>query len=542
MTDLLIQNAQIYTQIPGQPWVESVLVLQGRVAAVGHLEEILELTPPSTPAIDMGGSLVLPGFTDSHIHFHDMAQRRGQVELYAASSLEDALDRIGQHAAGLPPEAWVLGYGWNESNWPDPEFPTRHELDPITGGRPAIIWRTDLHAAVANSAALQAAGIDHGVPNPSSGIIDHDTDGLPTGVLRELAINLVRQVIPAPDEATATANLLVTAADLHRQGIVAVHDQRMKDHNEEGRQALRLYTRLHAQKRLPLRVTCNVEAANIEHLIALGLESGFGDEWVRLGFIKLFADGSLGARTAWMLEPYEGDSNNSGMYLTPPDEIARVIQRAHRHGLAISIHAIGDRANREVLDIFEEVMAAGSDHPPALPHRIEHVQSLQPEDWPRLAALDIVASPQPIHCTDDFPNTDLLWGERGRNTYAFRSLLAAGTTLAFGSDAPVASFNPWWGIHAAVTRQRGDGSPRGGWHPEQRLSVAEAVEAYTLGPAIATGQSHQQGRIAPGYLADFIVLDRDIFTCDPAEIRDTQVEMTILAGEIVYPNDLTGSH
>jgi predicted amidohydrolase YtcJ len=535
MTDLLIQNAKIYTQMPGQPWADAVLVLQGRVVAVGPAEELQELTPMGAPTVDLGGSLILPGFSDSHIHLHDMAQRRGQVALYEAASLEDALARIRQHAAGLPPDAWVLGYGWNESNWPEPRFPTRHDLDPITGARPAIIWRTDLHAAVANSAALKAAGIGYSSPNPPAGVIDRDAFGRATGVLRELAINLVRRVIPPPDKATETANLLATAAELHRLGIVAVHDQRMKDHNEEGRQALRLYTRLRDQGRLPLRVTCNIEAANLDHLIALGLESGFGDDWVRLGHIKLFADGSLGARTAWMLAPYERDPGNSGMYLTPPAEVARVIQRAHRHGLAISIHAIGDRANREVLDIFEEALAAGSEHPPALPHRIEHVQSLQPADRARLAALGIVASAQPIHCTDDLPNTDLLWGERAGNAYAFRSLLAAGTTLAFGSDAPVASFNPWWGIHAAVTRQRGDGSPTGGWHPEQRLSVAEAVEAYTLGAARAIGQSHQQGRIAPGYLADFVVLDRDIFTCDPAEVRDTQVEMTILGGEIVHP-------
>jgi predicted amidohydrolase YtcJ len=236
-----------------------------------------------------------------------------------------------------------------------------------------------------------------------------------------------------------------------------------------------------------------------------------------------------------MLNPYEGEPDNHGMYLTPPDEIAYVIGRAHRNGLAISIHAIGDRANREVLDIFEEALMMGSEHPPALPHRIEHVQTIQPDDLPRLAAMGITASPQPIHCTDDYPNTDLLWGERGRNTYAFRTLLDAGTTLAFGSDAPVASFNPWWGIHAAVTRRRGDGSPAGGWYPEQRLTVSEAVKAYTLGAARAVGQEHEQGRIAPGYLADFIVLDRDIFTCDPADIRDTEVELTILGGEIVYP-------
>jgi predicted amidohydrolase YtcJ len=336
------------------------------------------------------------------------------------------------------------------------------------------------------------------------------------------------------DEATAAANLQAVAADLHRLGIVAAHDQRMKDNAEEGPEALRLYQRLAARGELPLRISCNLEAAHLDRVFELGLQSGFGDEWVRFGHVKLFADGSLGARTAWMLAPYEGDPGNTGMYLTPPEEMADLIQKAHRHGVAISIHAIGDRANRTVLDIFDEAMAAGSASPPLIPHRIEHVQTIQPEDQPRLARMGITASVQPIHCTDDIPNTGRLWGPRGRNTYPFRNLLNAGTVLAFGSDAPVASPNPWWGIYAAVTRQRQDGSPAGGWYPDQRLSVEEAVRAYTLGPATAIGQAHQQGRLAPGYLADFILLDRDIFAIPHDEIPETRVDLTVLAGQIVH--------
>jgi len=363
---------------------------------------------------------------------------------------------------------------------------------------------------------------------------DRDAAGRPTGVLRERAINLVRAVIPPMDEATAAANLQAVAAELHKVGIVAAHDQRMKDNAAEGPEALRLYQRLAARGELPLRISCNLEAAHLDALISLGIQSGLGDEWVRFGHVKLFADGSLGARTAWMLSPYENDPGNLGMYLTPPAEMARLIQKAHRHGIAISIHAIGDRANRTVLDIFEEALTAGSDAPPLIPHRIEHVQTIQPQDQPRLGRMNITASVQPLHCTDDIPNTDRLWGERGRNTYPFRNLLDAGVTLAFGSDAPVASPNPWWGVHAAVTRQRRDDLPEGGWHPAQRLRVAEAVRAYTLGPAIAIGQAHRQGRLAPGYLADLILLDRDIFAIPPAELPETRVLLTLLGGEIVH--------
>ncbi len=533
MTDLILHHARIYTQWPQRPWAEAIAIVRDRIVAVGSNDEILSLARHGTRTIDGQGQLVLPGFTDAHIHLFDLANRQGQVSLYETSSLDELLARINSYSADQPADAWILGYGWNESSWPERRFPTRHDLDRVTGGRPAVIWRTDLHAAVANTEALRRAGIGPQTPNPASGVIDRDHAGMPTGILRELAINLVRKAIPPVSEERIARNLQRVASQLHALGIVAVHDQRMKDHTEEGPNALRLYQRLAANDNLPLRISCNLEAAHLDTLIELGIQSGFGNEWLRFGHVKLFADGSLGARTAWMLSPYEDDPNNFGMHLTPPEIMAELIQKAHRHGIAISIHAIGDRANRTVLDIFDEAINAGSDAPPRLPHRIEHVQTIQPQDQPRLGALGIVASMQPIHCPDDIPNTDRLWGQRGENTYPFRNLLSNGTVLAFGSDAPVASPNPWWGIHAAVTRQRPDGTPPEGWYPEQRLSVAEAVQAYTLGPAIAIGQERQQGRLAPGFLADLIMLDRDIFAIPPADIRHTQVHMTLLGGRIV---------
>ena len=534
MVDLIIHNARIYTQWPEHPWAQAVAVQKGRIIAIGADPVILALAAPGTRLINARSRLILPAFTDAHIHLFDLARRRAQVTLYEAASLDDLLARVQSHAEKLPAEAWVLGYGWNESAWPERRFPTRSDLDAVTNGRPAVVWRTDLHAAVANSEALRRADISLHTPNPPSGVIDRDETGQPTGVLRELAINLVRRVIPRMNEETAAANLQAVAAELHRWGVVAGHDQRMKDNAEEGPEALRLYQRLAAQGELPLRVSCNLEAWHLDEVIMLGLQSGFGNEWVRFGHVKLFADGSLGARTAWMLAPYENDAHNSGMALTPPAEMAALIQKAHRHGIAISVHAIGDRANRTVLDIFAEVIADGSATPPLIPHRIEHVQTIQPQDQLRLAHLGVTASVQPVHCIDDIPNTDRLWGTRGRNTYPFRNLLDTGAVLAFGSDAPVATPNPWIGIHAAVTRQRRDGTPAGGWHPGQRLKIQEAVEAYTLGPARAIGQAHIQGRIAPGYLADLILLDRDIFNISAAELPATNVLLTILHGQVVY--------
>ncbi len=417
MPDLILLNASFYTQWPEMPWAEAIAIQNGRIQAIGIAEEILDLADLGTPVIDLDGALVLPGFTDAHIHFHDLARRRQEVDLSTATSLEDALARIAAHAARLPADAWLLGYGWNESHWRPSSpnaigasshpsqitdvptrFPDRHDLDPVTGGRPAVLWRADLHAAWANTAALAAAGVGPQTPTPPAGVIDRDPQGQPTGILRELAINLLRRAIPAPAEPVFLDNLQAVAADLNRLGVTGVHDQRMKDHAEEGRLALRRYSRLRDEGRLTLRVVCNIEAANLDHLIALGLTSGFGDEWLRLGHVKLFADGTLGTRTAWMLEPYEGEAANTGMYLTPPAQMFEVIQRAHHHGCAISVHAIGDRANREVLDIFAEVMGVGEGGKPGeetsplrVPHRIEHVQTIQPDDLPRLADWGLIA-------------------------------------------------------------------------------------------------------------------------------------------------------
>ncbi len=534
MFDLIIRNARIYTQWIERPWAEAAAVQSGRIVAIGNDETILPMADNRTLVINLHRALVLPGFSDAHIHLYDLARRKAQLPLDESSSMDDLLQRIRSRASSLPPGAWLLGYGWNESSWPEPRFPTRHDLDGVTAGRPTVIWRTDLHAAVANSAALKAAGIGPETQPPPSGIIDKDERGTPTGVLRESAINLVQKAIPPMDEREAAANLQSVVEELHKLGIVSVHDQRIEGRGIGGATALRLYSRLNRLGGLRLRISCNFEKGEVTKLIETGVQSGFGDEWVRVGHIKLFADGSLGSHTAWMIEPYEDTPEDRGIPLTEPEELDSIIRRAHRHGLAISIHAIGDKAIRTVLDIFQRVLKETTAAPPQIPHRIEHVITIQPDDLHRLASLGLVASVQPIHCPDDMIKVDRLWGRRGVNTYRFRSMKDAGIVLASGSDAPVANPNPLWGIHAAVTRQNLEGRPKGGWYPSERLTVAEAVESYTLGPAIAIGQEHQQGRLAPGYLADMVVLDRDIFSIPPQEIAKTRVTMTIVGGEIVH--------
>jgi hypothetical protein len=301
----------------------------------------------------------------------------------------------------------------------------------------------------------------------------------------------------------------------------------------DGPPAFAAYQRLRTAGALTLRLWMMLPVERLSEAIALGLRTGFGDDCLQVGGIKLFTDGATGPRTAWMLEPFE--DAGSGMPLMPMSEVADIVARADQAGISTTIHAIGDRAIRELLDVFTEVLPRQQEHPrPLAPHRIEHVQHGHPADLKRLAPLGLVASVQPLHITDDLVMMEQAVGSRARWAYAFRSLLDAGTRLALGSDCPVASPNPLWGIHAAVTRQRRDGTPPGGWHSEQALSVTEAVWGYTMGPAYAAGRTHRQGSLTPGKLADLVVLDRDIFAIPPADISDTRVEMTVSGGQIVY--------
>jgi predicted amidohydrolase YtcJ len=322
---------------------------------------------------------------------------------------------------------------------------------------------------------------------------------------------------------------------LHGLGLTGLHDFRIMGGAEASR-AFRAYQHLHKQGQLALRLWMNIPLEHLDHAITLGLRTGFGDDHLQIGHVKLFSDGSQGARTAWMLEPYL-DTDHAGMPLTPMAEIAEAVHRADQAGLAVAIHAIGDRANRELINVFEEVLSGSrskSGAHPAAPHRIEHVQNIRPDDLTRLARLGIVASVQPIHATDDMTMLEQSVGSRSRYCYVFNDMLSAGITLALGSDCPVADPNPFLGIHAAVTRQDRNAQPPDGWYPQQRLSVKQAVYGYTLGPAIVTGRSHLQGSLSPGKFADLVVLDRDIFSIDPAEIADTKVILTLLDGRIVH--------
>jgi predicted amidohydrolase YtcJ len=535
MPDFILYNGRLTTQDPNFPHATSLALRRGCILAVGDDAEVRALARPHTQQIDLGHRRVLPGLTDAHFHFYGWALDRRGLPLADTTSLAEVRERVRGAVRGAAPGQWILGQGWNQNTWPNPQLPSRADLDDLAPDNPVILWRTDLHLAWVNSQALQAAGITADTPDPEMGIIGRDESGQPNGILRELAINLVRQVIPPPMADETDEAMRQATAVLHRLGLTGVHDMRIMG-GEDGLPAFQAWQRLRAEGALKLRVWMMLPGERLSEAIALGLRTGFGDDTFRVGGIKLFADGATGPRTAWMLEPFE--DAGIGMPLTPMEQISELVSRAHQSGISTTVHAIGDRAVRELLDVFTEVLPRQKgDTRPLAPHRIEHVQHSHPTDLKRLAPLGLVASVQPIHATDDMTMTDQACGGRARWAYAFRDLLDAGTVLALGSDCPVASPNPFWGIHAAVTRQHRDGVPAGGWYPAQRLTLAEAVWGYTLGPAYASGQVAHQGSLTPGKLADLIVLDRDIFAIPPEEIPDTRIWLTVFDGQIVYRSE-----
>jgi len=539
--DLILHSGKVYTVDANLPWAEAVAIYGRIIGQVGSDREILDLAGPETQLIDLQRRLVLPGLCDAHIHFYDWSMSMRQVPLAGCTSKGDMLSRIGRwlkHKGSG--DEWLISRGWNEVLWDDPALPTKHDLDAVTGERPALVWRSDMHCALANSAALILAGIIATIPEPQGGVIGRDKDGLPNGLLYELAINQVLVVAPDPEPKELEAAFSEAMEVLHRLGITAIHDQRMKD-QREGPLVLGAFQRLNRAGRLKLRVNCNIAAHDLPHIVALGLRSGFGDQYLQLGQVKLFTDGSMGSRTAWMLEPYDDPrftgSDKYGLNVTPPEQMAAEIRQAVTAGFPVSIHAIGDQANRVVLDILEEVTRSGETLP--VPHRIEHVQIIDPADLPRLAEGKITASVQPIHAIDDIETAEEVLGPRARRAYNFRSLADSGALLALGSDAPVADPNPFIGFHAAICRQRPESMAKGAWYGDERLTMEETIAGYTLNAAKAAGREKSIGSITTGKRADLVVLDRDLFelvnqgiTGD--EIAGTKVVMTLFDGQIVY--------
>lgn len=535
--ELILINGNIRTQDETDPIVRAVALRQNRIMAVGGDDEIKGLAGPETEILDLGGRLVLPGMTDAHFHYYDWALGRQDLALAEVKNFRELLHLVSARAKETPSGGWILGQGWNESDWPENRMPTRDDLDAVAPDHPVALWRCDLHLAAVNSLALKLAGIDEHTPDPPEGVIARDAAGRLNGILRELAPNLVKAVIPEPTGGEIIEAMATGMPFFHSVGLTGVHDIRLMG-GLEGASALRAWQRLREQGRLNLRAWVTLPGERLDQAVALGLRTGLGDDYLRIGHVKYFADGGMGARTAWMIDPYL--DADCGMPLTPTEELRKAFQKADEAGLAVMVHAIGERANREVIGVYEELAekraAKGKDapDPPALRHRIEHVQMIRPEDIPRIAQLNLTACVQPHNMILDINMINECMGPRGRNTYAYRDMIDAGIPLIFSSDAPVCDPRPLVGIHALVTRQRGDGTPEAGWYPESRITVAEAVRGYTLLPAVTHGVGDRLGSISPGKLADLIVLDRDIYTIDPMEILETRVDLTVFDGRIVY--------
>jgi hypothetical protein len=475
---------------------------------------------------------VVPGFTDSHIHFLSAALNLERINLDGLDSKAKAVAAVAERVAQTPKGKWVRGYGWNHNLW-DGRFPNKADLDAVAPDHPVVLTRKDYHVLWVNSRALEAAGITTETPDPPGGEIERDpATGEPTGILKEEACKLVYRVLPQPTAAERQAALKRAFTLAHSVGLTGVHEILSTNLFAEG---LRDYLELAQRGELGLRVYLFIPRERLTEAITLGLRTGFGDEWVRIGPVKAFMDGTLGSQTADMVEPFKGQPHNRGLPILSAEEIRGLIARASDAGLACAVHAIGDAANRKVLDAIASYRRSARWRDDLrLRHRIEHAQLVHPADIPRFGELGVIASVQPIHATSDMEIAERYWGERCATAYAYRSLLEAGAKLAFGSDAPVESWDVLAGIHAAVTRQRADGNPPGGWYPEQRLTVAQAVHGYTLGAAYASGEEHLKGSITAGKLADFVVLSQDISQVPPEEILSIRVVGTVVGGQVRY--------
>ena len=528
--DMVLVNGKIWTVDDKRPEVEAVAVLANRIAAVGSNEEIRKWIGANTKVIDLQGKRVTPGFNDSHVHFLDGGMGLASVQLRDARTPEEFRDRIRDFAAKLPKGRWILNGNWDHENWTPPALPTRRLIDAVTPDNPVFINRLDGHMCLANSPALKLAGVTRETPDPPGGTIVRDADGEPTGVLKDAAMNYVYKVIPSPSEEVMAEAIRAALGYAAENGVTSVQDMSASP------DVFAVYQKLLANNELTVRVYGLQPLSEWGRLARVGIRSWFGNDKLKVGGLKGFADGSLGSTTALFFEPYLDAPKTSGLpsdEMFPEGKMLNNILGADRAGLQIAVHAIGDKANKTILDIFAEVGKRNGQRDRRL--RIEHAQHLRPEEIKRFGAERVIASMQPYHAIDDGRWAENRIGpNRAKGTYAFRSLLDAGATLAFGSDWFVAPMEPLMGIYAAVTRRTLDGKRPQGWVPEQKITVAEAVRAYTMGSAYASGDEKLKGSIEVGKLADLVALSADVFKIDPVEIEKTKVVMTIFDGKVIY--------
>jgi predicted amidohydrolase YtcJ len=527
---LVITNAAIYTVDKQHPKAEAVAVIGDRIVAVGSSAEIDLWRGPETKVIDARGKLLLPGFNDAHAHFISGGAQLDQVNLTDATSPQEFAGRIAAQVKKTLKGDWIMGGRWDETKWPNPELPTKEVVDPVTGNTPIFVERYDGHLSLANSAAMRLAGISAKTPDVPGGVIVRDASGNPTGIFKDAAQELIHKAIPPMSHerrVRAARRALEHAASL---GVTSV--QHMNPEFAD----VAVYSEIAEKGELTTRIYAVPMETDWHDQAKVGIRRAWGSTYLRLGAVKGYADGSLGSRTAYMFEPFSDDPGNRGLLsdeMHPPSAMRDRLMQADAAGLQVRIHAIGDRAISMTLDIFSDIEKEHGYHDQRF--TIEHAQHMAEKDFGRFAALHVIASMQPYHAIDDSRWAEKRLGQqRARYSYAWRSFLDHGVTLAFGTDWPVAPLNPMLGLYAAVTRATLDGRTPNGWIPEEKITLSEAVEAYTLGAAFAEFQENEKGSITPGKLADMVILTDNIFDLKPGAIRNVKVETTIVGGRVVY--------
>ena len=528
--DLIVTHANIYTVDRQHPRAEAVAVIGERIVAVGSRAEIDSWRGPATRVIDAHGRLLLPGFNDSHVHFTDGGAALAEVQLNDAGSVEELRHRLATQVARTARGEWILGGDWDETKWSPRQQPTAALIDDVTRDVPVFISRYDGHQGLANSAAMRLAGISTGTADVAGGVIVRDETGAPTGIFKDAAQELLFKVIPPRSHEQRLAAARRALAYAASVGVTSVQHMSVEFADVE------VYSELLEKGELTTRIYCAPLETEWQAQARVGMRRAWGSPYLRLGAVKGFADGSIGSRTAALLKPYSDEPDNRGILsaeMHPPEAMRERLMQADAAGLQLRVHAIGDRAISMVLDMFEAIEKANGYHDQRM--TIEHAQHMAPDDLERFARLHVIASMQPYHAIDDGRWVEARIGhERARTSYAWRSLLDHGVTLAFGTDWYVAPLNPLLGLYAAVTRATLDGKNPQGWIPEQRITLAEAVEAYTLGSAFAEFQEKEKGSITAGKLADMVILSDDIFAIKSEAIRNVKVETTIVGGKLVY--------
>jgi hypothetical protein len=547
---VILENCVIWTGDATRPWAEAMGIEDSRIVAVGPRAVVSARVSPEAVRIDLGGAFVCPGLVDAHVHMIGLGRGLERVDLTGAKSLEETLGRVRariEERRERQDGGWIQGRGWDQNDWPKMEFPSRRDLDGACGDLAVALSRVDGHALWVSTRALALAGITRDTPDPAGGRIHRDSTGVPTGILVDNAMDLVRRVIPEPGPAEDRAAILRAGNLLVQAGLTGVHDMGMRADQAD------LYRQMARDGELRVRVVGAILSTDpdLGEVLRRGPDRTWVGESFRLTMVKFFMDGALGSRGAALLAPYQDDPGNSGLLLVDPDSLRHEMETALDAGFQCAVHAIGDRGNRLLLDTWASIRTARADLAggfpvPAAPLtalgelpatrpavRLEHAQILAPEDVARVGALGILAGMQPTHCTSDMPwAPERLGPLRMAGAYAWRSVIDAGAVLAAGSDFPVESHDPRYGLYAAVTRRQPDGTPALGWSPEERLSREEALAAFTAAPAYASGDLRDLGTLTPGKLADFVIFDRNLITCDPPEILTARTLLTAVGGRL----------